>query len=188
VGFETFCVQRSLIACNVRSGWYLRGFRLTRRGALADSQCLQMERRTLPASHSLAPVPPTLLPQHRVVPEGELFGLRERYPNVLIVGQHEVTAAAVSEIFPLLRLPITSIRVDRRVVLPLTQTHGTLILRDVDALTRREQVRLHKWLARTSGSTQVIGTSATAVFPLVERGTFLDVLYYRLNMTYLELC
>jgi transcriptional regulator of acetoin/glycerol metabolism len=120
------------------------------------------------------------------VPEEELFALRNRYPNVLIAGPAAATAAAVSEIYPLLRLPITAVRVDRRLALSLNQTEGTLILRDVDALAKTEQARLHDWLARTAGAIQVIATSATPVFALLEEGAFLDVLYYRLNTTYLE--
>ena len=76
-------------------------------------------------------------------------------------------------------------RIDRHVVLPLALTAGTLLLRNVAALNRIEQERLRDWLARTS-DTQVVATNTTPVFPLVERGAFLDALYYRLNMTYLE--
>jgi hypothetical protein len=133
------------------------------------------------------PIPANLFASENVVvPIDDLLVLRDRYPNVLIVGPGAAAAAALSEIYPLLRLPITSLRIDHRVALPLTLTHGSLILRNVAALPLAQQERLHDWLARTAGSTQVLATSTTALYPLVERGAFLDVLYYRLNMTYLE--
>lgn len=140
--------------------------------------------RTLPSSSLPVPVQPA--ERDCVVPAEELLGLRDRYPNVLIAGPKVATVAAVNEIYPLLRLPITSVHVDSCVALPLTLTDGTLILSDIAALNRTEQARLHEWIARTSGATQVVATSAMPVFPLVEQGAFLDVLYYRLNTTYLE--
>lgn len=139
-----------------------------------------------PASRASIPQPPALIRESTVVPAEELHGLRDRHPNVLIAGPAASIAAAISEICPLLRLPITSLRIDRHVVLPLALTAGTLLLRNVAALNRIEQERLRDWLARTSDTTQVVATSTTPVFPLVERGAFLDALYYRLNMTYLE--
>jgi transcriptional regulator of acetoin/glycerol metabolism len=63
---------------------------------------------------------------------------------------------------------------------------GTLILRNLAALTWADQRRLHDWMTRTGGVIQVVATSAIPLLPLLERGTFLDTLYYRLNVLYIR--
>ena len=42
------------------------------------------------------------------------------------------------------------------------------------------------WLDDAVGTVQVIATTSEPLFPLVERGAFLDVLYYRLNILRVE--
>lgn len=120
------------------------------------------------------------------VPFEELVVLRDRHSHVMIVGPAVATDAALREIHPLLRLPITAVRVDAQAGLLLALNSGKLILRNVAALAWTEQLRLHEWLARTAGMVQVVSTSGQPMLPLVEKGIFLNVLYYRLNMTYLE--
>jgi DNA-binding NtrC family response regulator len=63
---------------------------------------------------------------------------------------------------------------------------GTIVLRNIAALTTEDQQRLLDWLTEVSGTTQTLTTSATPLTPSLERGTFLDALYYRLNVLYLE--
>ena len=43
------------------------------------------------------------------------------------------------------------------------------------------------WLDRDAHATRVLTTTPHALFPLVEKGTFLEALYYRLNMLLLVL-
>jgi transcriptional regulator of acetoin/glycerol metabolism len=121
-----------------------------------------------------------------MVPVEELTALRDRHPNVLAVGPDTVTQAIITEITPFLRLPVTIVQVNERAELPLAQTGGTLVLRDVEELAWNEQRKLFDWIARTTGATQVVATSSAALLPLVRVGMFLDVLYYRLNTTYFE--
>jgi DNA-binding NtrC family response regulator len=61
----------------------------------------------------------------------------------------------------------------------------TLIVRDVAALTATDQQRLLQWLDRGERS-QVLSTAAQPVFSLVERGEFLEDLFYRLNVLRLD--
>jgi hypothetical protein len=125
--------------------------------------------------------------KHSVVPADELRALlRDCHPNVLIVGHDAAVETVLSELYPLVRLPITSIRVDHRFDLPSLLASGTLILRNLTALTWADQRRLHDWMKRTGGVMQVVATSATPLLPLLERGTFLDTLYYRLNVLYIR--
>jgi hypothetical protein len=69
---------------------------------------------------------------------------------------------------------------------PASSYVGSMVLRDVDFLTPREQLRLFEWLA-TSNRTQVVSTASAPLLPLVEAGVFDDALYYRLNTVYIDL-
>ena len=126
-------------------------------------------------------------PATSVIPVEELTSIRDRSPNVLVVGTDTVTAAATAEIRAFLRLPITTVCVTPDQTLPLAIENGTLVVRGVHALSVTEQQRLYEWMSRSSGATQVIATSPVSLLPLVERGAFLDLLYYRLNTICLEL-
>jgi transcriptional regulator of acetoin/glycerol metabolism len=41
-------------------------------------------------------------------------------------------------------------------------------------------------MTRTGGVIQVVAASAIPLLPLLERGTFVDTLYYRLNVLYIR--
>ena len=58
---------------------------------------------------------------------------------------------------------------------------GTLLLRNLHALTPAEQGQLFEALNDWLSGAQVISTSATGLMPLVRDGRFLESLYYRLN-------
>ena len=64
---------------------------------------------------------------------------------------------------------------------------GTIVIRDVDALTPEDQRKLCEWLDSRSDRTQVVSTAAAPLVPLVDSGLFNDALYYRLNMVYVDL-
>jgi transcriptional regulator of aromatic amino acid metabolism len=83
---------------------------------------------------------------------------------------------------PDLREPVVNWCPGRRLVLPPTGTSGTMVLQDVGGLTPEDQLRLFDWLERNVGKTQVISTSSTPLLPRVQAGTFMDMLYYRLNV------
>ena len=83
--------------------------------------------------------------------------------------------------------PIVTVDARKTAELPLMPPQGAVIIREIGALNTAQQRRLHEWIGRTAGATQVIVTSGVPIFPSVERGTFLDLLYYRLNTVYLEL-
>jgi hypothetical protein len=109
------------------------------------------------------------------------------HPNLLVVG----TDVAVDDV--LSTLPCTyeqcvvTCSVTVPFVLPSPPRSGTLILRDVAAVSPDGQRRLMAWLDETSGRPRVIATSARPLWPSVESGEFLDALYYRLNVVYLDL-
>jgi DNA-binding NtrC family response regulator len=71
--------------------------------------------------------------------------------------------------------------------LSLPAAGGALILRDVDALDCEQQLHLLRWLDDPrNGRTQVISITAAPLYAAVRTGTFLDRLYYRLNVTLFE--
>jgi DNA-binding NtrC family response regulator len=64
---------------------------------------------------------------------------------------------------------------------------GTLVLRDVDCLKPVEQVQLLEWLQQNDFALQVVASTSVPLLPRVATGAFLDSLYYRLNVLYLDL-
>jgi sigma-54-interacting transcriptional regulator len=101
---------------------------------------------------------------------------------MLVSGTRDATRAFIEAITPHLHEPVhegsTS---DTPSIAPPT---GTLIIRDVDAFDRAQQQRLLRWLDDVQNShTQVIALTTTRLYDLVQAGTFLDQLYYRLNVT-----
>jgi hypothetical protein len=119
--------------------------------------------------------------EHVVVAVEELRALRDRHPKVLIVGPDADAETVLSELDSVVRPPITSIRVDNRFVLPSLLACGPLILRNLTALTWEDQHPLHDWMERTNDVMQIVATSAIPLLPLLERGSFLDTLYYHLE-------
>ena len=75
-----------------------------------------------------------------------------------------------------------------RLMLPSTPFGaGTIVIRDVDALTREDQWKLCEWLDSRSDRTQVVSTASAPLVPLVDSQVFNDALYYRLNVVYVDL-
>jgi len=63
----------------------------------------------------------------------------------------------------------------------------TLVIRDVEALSGEQQENLVALICRVAEDIQIVSTSKSPIFPLVERAAFLDRLYYQLNVVYLDL-
>ena len=66
---------------------------------------------------------------------------------------------------------------------------GTLIVRGAEKLDARSQRALLEYLTTTRGRhpVQVVSTSSQLLFPMIERGDFLEELYYRLNTVRIDL-
>ena len=88
---------------------------------------------------------------------------------------------------PYLRAPVRgSLAGDA--VLSLPAAGGALILQDVDTINREQQQQLLQWLDDPrNGQTQLISITATPLYALVQAGTFLDRLYYYLNVIQFDL-
>jgi hypothetical protein len=110
--------------------------------------------------------------------------LQRARPNVLIVGSWRWIEAMRQTLAPLMALPIClcllpgPLRLARGPV-------GTLLVEDVAALQVDQQADLLRWLSKDH-RVQVISITSTPLFPLVRRGMFSEVLYYRLNVVTVE--
>jgi DNA-binding transcriptional MerR regulator len=111
--------------------------------------------------------------------------LMRRHPNLLISGPREATDAFVLALTPSFRLPIHRFACDALLTLP--PAGGTLMLDGVEALDGRQQETLLGWLDEYShAEMQVISIAPTALYPHVQAGTFLEALFYRLNVICVE--
>jgi transcriptional regulator of acetoin/glycerol metabolism len=104
----------------------------------------------------------------------------ERRPSLLVrcgrADRETVRAALVSWCRP----PV-HICEPGRMTLP-ERPSGTLLLADVATLTLAQQMDLYDWLEWAHNSVQVVSIACEPLWGLVERGKFLEGLYYRLNV------
>lgn len=101
--------------------------------------------------------------------------------NVLLEGSDESTESVLLFLAPYLCRPVVWKPPHAPVALPSSGC-GALVLQNVGALSRPEQVELRRWLDSSTDRKQVVSTTVQPLFPLVERGLFDAALYYRLNV------
>ena len=118
--------------------------------------------------------------------EGSRVALIARV-NVLLMGSDDLVEQIIDALRPGFCEPILVWRPASPLVLPPIAATGTLILRDVGAMPRGDQCRLCDWLEVAAGRTRVVSTTRQPLFPLLEAGTFVETLYYRLNVLHLQL-
>jgi hypothetical protein len=105
--------------------------------------------------------------------------------NAIIVGTEEAALGVWTAVWPSLQKPIHWVEAGR-LTLP-RRSAGTLILQGADALTASDQRELFEWLEGDARATRILTTARRPLFPLVEGGSFLEALYYRLNVVLLVL-
>jgi len=106
--------------------------------------------------------------------------------NLLIVVPRGTNGFAAL-LMPELALPVVAWRPGERLMLPQAEKTGTLLLHDVGTLSLTDQRYLVEWLERAAGRTQVVSLTPAPLLPLVQAGTFLARLYYRLNTVCVDL-
>ena len=107
--------------------------------------------------------------------------------NLLLVGTEREVTRLVRLVVPDLS-HVAMVRCQNgRLMLPSTSFAGTVVIRDVDALTPEDQWKLCEWLDSRSDRTQVVSTASAPLVPLVDSQLFNDALYYRLNVVYVDL-
>ena len=105
--------------------------------------------------------------------------------NVLLAGRDEVVRLVVRTILGHVAKPVRTLSPGGDLVLPPLGP-GTLVIYEVGALALREQIQLLEWSGCPLRDTQVISTTSAALLPRVTAGSFVDMLYYRLNTVYLD--
>jgi hypothetical protein len=111
----------------------------------------------------------------------ELLQLGMPRVNLLLTGHDGVIEYLLDALVPDLREPIGRWSPGDRLLLPPPALVGTMIFQDVGAMPFEDQCRLMEWLTGAS-ATQVISTTPTPLVRRVEAGTFMEALYYRLNI------
>ena len=114
----------------------------------------------------------------------EFLLLASVHTNLLLEGQEPQFEAVLVALAPRLSRPVTTW--SQGILVP-GEDPGTLIVPKVDRLDDDQQQQLVRWLEKTGGSVRVIATTSVSLFALVQRGSFLDRLYYLLNIIRLEL-
>jgi hypothetical protein len=106
---------------------------------------------------------------------------RNRHLNVLVHCPDVPASTAIAEIATLLGGPLWTCPVPGVMTLPEHEGE-TLVFCDISALTLGQQIELYDWLDRFGATSQVISLTSVPLWPLVERGRFLECLFYRLNV------
>lgn len=101
--------------------------------------------------------------------------------NLLLTGRDGVIEYLLDALLPDLREPIGRWSPGDRLLLPPSTLIGTMIFQDVGAMSVGDQRRLMEWLTH-AGRTQVICTTPSPLLRQVEAETFIEALYYRLNI------
>ena len=106
--------------------------------------------------------------------------LRSSPVNALLIGPLPITAAAVARIERSARQPLAWWSPDQAVDVPELST-GTLVIRSVERLDKRQQERLAQWIAANSPRVRVVALAREPLYARVLDGRFSAALYYRVN-------
>jgi len=109
----------------------------------------------------------------------------ERRPNLLIVAQGLPVEMVADQLMTLSTRPTLRNLLPGRLHLPAAP-NGTVVLQNVTALSRGQQIVLNDWLAEGCGDTQIISIATSPLWPLVQNGEFLEGLFYRISVVRLE--
>jgi hypothetical protein len=108
-----------------------------------------------------------------------------RRPNLLVACHGVTVEATVRHVVAFCEPPFHMMALPGQLELPEVKK-GTLILADVAMMSIGQQMRLFDWLPRNSEGLQVVSISSAPLRALVDEGKFLEGLFYRLNVIYLE--
>ena len=121
------------------------------------------------------------------VPREELAVLRAWHPNVLIGGPPDTVSAMLASLQGVFRPIVVRWTTGAALPIPPGANARTLVLEDVDALSRDEQDQLFLWLKSNDRTVQVVATTSQPLAQLVESGKFDARLYYALNVIHIRI-
>jgi len=133
---------------------------------------------------------PLLRKERRIVrsaPRRDLQVASMPRTNVLVVGNPDATRIVVDMLRLDLRGPVVRWRAGQPLDLPSPAHAATLVLENVTGLTTDEQFRVLRWLDEVRGRIRVVSTTSIPVWPRVQVGVFNEVLYYRLNIVFVDM-
>lgn len=108
--------------------------------------------------------------------------------NLLIMGADEDVARFVTSLWPYFSAPrVVRHRGEQLQLLSTSPPAGTIVVHDLDTLTRREQDALHRWMNAGNNRTRVVSTTTQSLLPVLKTGAFNDDLYYHLNVLTFDL-
>ena len=113
----------------------------------------------------------------------EFLRLAAAQTNLLVEGDKLRVEAVLAALTPHLVSPLTTW--GGGMALPIARW-GTVMVPHVERLHEAHQRQLLRWLSETDGTVRVVATTSGSLFRLVQRGAFLDALYYRLNVVRLD--
>ncbi len=105
---------------------------------------------------------------------------KDRHLNLLVQCPDDLLATTIEEISELSWMTPWICTLPGELVLPDSSARP-ILLGDVSTLTLRQQIDLFDWLDRF-GDAQVFSVTSMPLWPLVERGRYLEGLFYRLNV------
>lgn len=148
-----------------------------------------MENRLNAAATASRPVPAPQVKQQivRSVPRRDLQVSSMPRTNVMVVGNTEATRIVVDMLRLDLRGPVVKWRAGQPLALPAPGSCSTLVLENLTRLTDEEQLRVLRWLDDVRGKIRVVSTAGVPVWPRVQTGEFNEVLYYRLNIVFVDM-
>jgi hypothetical protein len=117
----------------------------------------------------------------------EWEALIQARPNVLLAGSPEAVDEVLAALMLQLDQPVQIFSPQTGTPLP-APSEGTLVLTEIAGLDGEQQRQLLRWLDDFDqrAHVQVVSTTSTRLFGLVESGDFLADLYYRLNVVRLD--
>lgn len=115
------------------------------------------------------------------LPSQELLIFRRAWPpNTMVIGEPNVTAAATTLLLP--HLPYPAMRWDASTGADCPSiTEGTLMILNLERLDGPGQRQLLDFMNTRRRAVAIVSVATMELFERVERGEFLDALYYRLN-------
>jgi hypothetical protein len=106
--------------------------------------------------------------------------------NMLLIGHDVEIERMLASILPQMA-PCIAVWGERSTLDRLPQHLRTVVVRNVGRLTHDDQQRLNDCLDTWSGAVQVVSTTTRSLLARVERGAFIERLYYRLNTVSVDL-
>jgi hypothetical protein len=120
------------------------------------------------------------------VPRGDFRWRWKAAPNILVQGTESAIGTTLATLAAQLQAPVCTWEPGQLFASPAPD-RGTVVLRHVECLDIDQQHCLMAWLETTGEYVRVVATTSERLFDYVERGVFLDALYYRLNAVLVDL-